>query len=116
MDLACQERFQAALRTHGLVACGTSPAPGHPAGDGLERSLRDLRRFEHVARRVGGAPFYDALLTGAGEALCSSPGMPAPQAMQRLRSIEILCGPERALVMMDRVSGPHALSASMPRA
>jgi hypothetical protein len=85
VDLACQKRFQAALRTHGLVAGGTSPAPGHPAGDGLERSLRDLRRFEHVARRVGGAPFYDALLTGAGEALCSSPGMPAPQAMQRLR-------------------------------
>lgn len=110
MDLACQERFQSVLRTQGLYAGGTCPLPNAPAWDGLEQSLRDIRRFEHTARQIGGAPFYDAVLTSAAEALRLPSSALAPQVMRHLRAVEILCGPERALAM---IGGPEMLDDRM---
>ena len=76
----------------------------------LEEAARDLRRLEIGARAVGGAAPLDALLR-ATAAMVAELGADSPlSAIERARLIEILAGPEAALVLL--AGAGHAWAAS----
>lgn len=106
VDAACRVRFEAALQTD-MVASLELVADGEPeAVERLETAARELRRFEHVARRVNGSDHYDRLLRRTAGLLAPRGSDSADTRIDRLRLAEILLGPEQALAMLNAMAVP----------
>ena len=80
------------------LAGGLPQAPGDIAA--LETAARDIRRFEHVARRISGSDHYDRLLRNMINTLGPNTADDSDSRVDRLRLAEILLGPEKALQML----------------
>nr|WP_321984003.1 hypothetical protein [uncultured Lichenicoccus sp.] len=100
LDLACRTRFADELEQGLLAPIGLASGPVESASqDRLEACARDLRAIETVARQIGGATTYDALLQQAADAVATAAeaGMLSP--MRHVRLIELLQGPEAAYAL-----------------
>ena len=112
LDQACRARFSDELEQGLLGPVGTASAPVEAAAQGrLEACTRDLRAIETVARQVGGAAAYDALLQQAADAvaLAARAGLLTP--MRQVRLVELLQGPEAALALY-RAAAPALVAGS----
>jgi len=99
-DAKCRERFVAELDSQLLAPAGSLAGAAGDMVAAIEATARDLRRFEMVARQVGGGEAYDRQLRRAAEALKPHAGEAAETFMDRVRLVEILQGPEAALALM----------------
>lgn len=100
VDGACRSQFQSMLQDQVLnrLAGGLPRSPDDIAS--LETAARDIRRFEHVARRISGSDHYDRQLRTTIAGLRPSAGDDSDSRVDRLRLAEILLGPEQALQML----------------
>ncbi len=97
IDTASRKQFSTAMETHILhPAAMIAEADDHQIAS-MEASARDLRRFEVIARRLGGAEHYDRQLKGAATELRPKQGELVQTMIDRIRLIEILLGPEAAI-------------------
>lgn len=85
-------QFGAAVQTHITAQLARVPDPADVVG--MEQVARDLRRVEVEARRLGGGNGYDQQLREAADGVMSATGW---SRSDRVRMIEILAGPARAL-------------------
>jgi hypothetical protein len=97
LDEVCRARFARGVR-EALVAPLTtaSVAVDGPAQTALESSARELRKLETMARKVGDAAGYDALLRTASDAVLAAADAGTLTPMRKCRLIEILAGSEAA--------------------
>ncbi len=63
-------------------------------------AARDVRRFEHVARRINRSDHYDRQLRGTIDGLARRAADDNEARVDRLRLAEILLGSEKALQML----------------
>ncbi len=109
-DAACRQRFETDM-AHCIAAALDLFDGGTPGGEAmlLEATMRDLRKFEAVARRFGGGPGYDRGLSDAATALArpflSAAAPSGAIACNVARSIEILAGPEAGLAFLTSQPG-----------
>jgi hypothetical protein len=96
IDAASRQQFSQALDSDVLRPAGQIVGADDAQIAALEQAARDLRRFETIARRIGGADHYDRSLKQAASALKPSPDDPMPTVIDRIRLIEILQGSEVA--------------------
>ena len=98
IDATARARFAADLDSQLL-----GPAASLATADieALERSSRDLRRYETQARQLGGADQYDRALQQAATRLHPRPGDTGDAVIDRVRLVEILQGPEAALALLS---------------
>ena len=97
LDRACRARVADEIE-HALVGpigSATAPVQGVEQ-ERFEACARDLRAIETVARRIGGAAEYDALLSQAANAVSEAAGAGLLTVMRQIRLVEILQGPEAA--------------------
>ena len=100
VDSACRTQFETLLQDR-MVSRLTDGLPQAPADiAALETAARDIRRFEHVARRISGSDHYDRLLRNMINNLGPNAGDDSDSRIDRLRLAEILLGPEKALQML----------------
>ena len=105
LDTACRTQFQALLQETVVDRLATGLPEEASALAGLEAAARDVRRFEHVARRINGSDHYDRQLRATIDGLVPR-GADANEArVDRLRLAEILLGPEKALQMLTEAEG-----------
>ena len=100
IDTSSRERFSKSLDTELLLPASKLAGASDAAVEQVESSARDLRKFETVARRLGGAEHYDRLLRQAAEALMPQSGEDMATTVDRVRLVEILRGSEAAAAMM----------------
>lgn len=100
IDTSSRQHFTAALDTALLQPAQSIAEADDAQISGLESAARDLRRFEAIARRLGGADHYDRHLKSATSALKPQPDEPVQTTVDRIRLIEILRGPEAAAAAM----------------
>ncbi len=100
IDTSSRERFSKSLDTELLQPASKLAGASDAAVEQFETSARDLRKFETVARRLGGAEHYDRLLRQATETLKPQSGEDSATTVDRVRLIEILRGSEAAAAMM----------------
>jgi len=100
VDSACRGRFQALLQdtVAGRLSAGLPQTPHDVAT--LEAAARDLRRFEHVARRISGSDHYDRQLRALVSGLAPDKADDPQARVDRLRLAEVLLGPEQAMQML----------------
>ena len=101
LDTANREKFSRAIDGQLLAPAETLADATDEAVLTLETTARDLRRFEGVARRLGGAEHYDTRLRDAATALKPRGDDNAQTVIDRVRLIEILQGPEVAMRAMS---------------
>jgi hypothetical protein len=99
-DAKCRERFVAELDSQLLAPAGSLAGAAGDMVAAIEATARDLRRFEMVARQVGGGEAYDRQLRRATEMLQPRPDESPATFVDRVRLIEILQGPEAALAVL----------------
>jgi hypothetical protein len=100
LDAACRVRFAEGIEA-GLVAPLTT-ASGAMDGAGqtdMERCARDLRTFETVARKMGGAVTYDQLLDRAAESVQAAAAAGTLTPIRKFCLVEILSGSDVATAM-----------------
>lgn len=97
LDASSREKFSVALEAAVMRPAATLAAADDDQVAGLEAAARDLRCYEQIARRLGGATHYDQRLRAAAENLLPRPSDPPATVVDRIRLIEILQGPEAAL-------------------
>ena len=99
LQSACRERFSEDLRARVLtrLAAGVEPCDAAAQAE-VENAARDLRRFEHASRQLGGEPF-ERMLWEAADLLKAGAG----PMVDRLRVIEILLGSDYARTMLSRL-------------
>jgi hypothetical protein len=112
-DEACRERFLAGVEAQLMLPAGQMMAAAtvsDAAVQALENGARQLRGLEQVGRRLGAGSAYDKALATMMEAL----GRLAPMAgagagdlrrMDLARTVEILCGPDAAMRMLEASGG-----------
>jgi hypothetical protein len=100
IDSSSRQQFAAALDAQLLLPAQSIVEANDSQIIGLETAARDLRRFEAIARRLGSGEHYDRHLKGAAAALKPQPNEPVQTAVDRMRLIEILRGPEAAAAAM----------------
>lgn len=101
LDASCRARFADALTEDLLAplqAISGTPAPDVPPR--LETAARHLRALEMVARRLGSAATYDALLRQTAMAVRGVATDAGLQLADTVRLVEILAGPEAALPLL----------------
>lgn len=101
LDASCRAQFADALTKELLAplqAMTTAPATDAPPE--LEGAARNLRALETVARRLGGAGTYDALLRQTADAVQSLTADAGLSPVDTVRLVEILAGPEAALALL----------------
>lgn len=104
MDAACRRRFADAMQAELLEPMAVLP-PGADAAavERLEATARALRGFEGEARRISAAPQdYDALLRDAAAVVEAFDDRGGFTRADRVRMVELLAGPERAVALLDR--------------
>ena len=100
VDDACRGQFQVLLRDTVATRLESGLPRTPEAVAVLEGAARDVRRFEHTARRITGSDHYDKQLRGLVGALVPDGTDDAEARVDRLRLAEILLGPEKALQML----------------
>ncbi|MFO1023560.1 MAG: hypothetical protein U1E70_00130 [Acetobacteraceae bacterium] len=102
LDQDCQTVF-----TSGLTRDFLPPlqAPAAPV-ERLEEVARSLRVLEAEARTLGNAAVYQDQLTEAVAALETPPPHGGLALHDRVRLLELLAGPERALALLEREGDP----------
>lgn len=100
IDASSREKFTEAMDLRLLRPAATLAEADDREAEELEAAARDLRRFEGVARRLGGAEHYDGSLRAAAAALKPRSGEPLQTIIDRVRLIEILQGSEAAAAAM----------------
>ncbi len=110
LDASCRARFANALEAEVLQPLQSAD---RILEDGavvaLEAAARSLRSLERAARRIGGGASYDGLLRRTVEEVGSGAAGRALEAVDRVRLVEILAGPEQALKLLEaarRSDGP----------
>jgi hypothetical protein len=101
VDTASRKQFSQALAHELLEPARALVGATDEAVIRLERSARDLRRFEMIARRLGGGDHFDRNLKQAAAALAPQPDEPRATLIDRIRLIEILQGPEAAIAAIQ---------------
>jgi len=105
LDVACRRRFVGQLGDILLAPldrCATTASATEV--ETLETNARELRRFEAASRRLGGGETYDAALRAAANRIAALNGSGADAGLtlaDRARLVEIICGPEAALALLD---------------
>ncbi len=98
-DTLCRRRFDHAVAETLQQASVVLEAELDDAVlDNLERTARDLRRLESAGRRLGSAEHYDATVLSVS-ARFRDPRSGLGLA-DRVRLVEILCGPDEALALL----------------
>ncbi len=100
IDTTSREKFSEALDGRLLRPAEALADADDAQVCALEAAARDLRRFEGVARRLGGADHYDNSLRAAAGALKPRGDEPPQTMVDRVRLIEILQGAEAAAAAM----------------
>lgn len=100
IDASSREKFSEALDGRLLRPAAELAEADDTQVSQLEAAARDLRRFEGVARRLGGADHYDNSLRAAAGALKPRGDEPIQTVIDRVRLIEILQGAEAAAAAM----------------
>ncbi len=95
-----RQQFTAALDSQLLLPAQSIVDADDTQIGALESTARDLRRFEAIARRIGGADHYDRHVKAALAALKPQPDEPVQTMVDRIRLIEILRGAEAAAAAM----------------
>ena len=96
----CLGRFgRAATATMAQMGAVLLTGSDDGAVGALETAARDLRRLETAGRRLGGGEQYDAILN-AISATVRAEGRTLDLA-DRVRLVEILCGPDAALALLN---------------
>ncbi len=72
----------------------------------IEACARDLRRLETAGRKLGSGDRYDSMLADAAEMLRDQPGDLG--LADRVRLVEILAGPEKAMALLSAASSRSA--------
>ena len=102
IDAGCRKRFASAIETELLQPLAE---PGGALSDAavmsMEEAGRGLRRLEQAARRIGGGSTYDTLLRQTTDTIANEETAAALGLVDRVRMVEILAGPERALALLD---------------
>ena len=102
LDADCKARFAwglqdelpAPLQDSG-IASGSNDIPA------LEAVARGLRVLETEGRLVGSGAGYDRLLASAAETIKDNAMLDRLSPVDQIRLVEILCGPEAALAMLN---------------
>jgi hypothetical protein len=100
VDTACRESFGAEINDLFLEPCAGIATADGAAIDAFEDTARTLRRYESVARKFGGAEFYDQQLKLAAQAVSPRPDESTKTRVSRIRLIEILRGADVAAAAM----------------
>lgn len=106
LDRDCQELFARGLTTQFLqpleAAADGAPAPV----ERLEEVARGLRVLEAEGKAIGDSAVYREQLATAASMLEELPPAHGAGLHDRVRLLEILAGPERALALLEREAGP----------
>ncbi len=100
IDMASREQFNEAMTGKLLVPAEALAQANDAEVAQLETAARDLRRFEGIASRLGGAEHYSSKLKAAAGALKPRDGETMQVTVDRVRLIEILQGSEAAAAAM----------------
>ena len=101
LDASCRSRFADALTEDLLAPLQAMTArPDPDAPPRLEAAARHLRALETVARRLGSAATYDALLRQTAVAVRGIAADAGLQLADTVRLVEILAGPDSALPLL----------------
>lgn len=106
LDERCRARFSDALKSgllaplHLLAKCRAGTPTAAQATE-LERAARDIRRFEHAARQLGGGAAYDEALRAAAEQVEALSRDAGQTLADRVRLVEILADSEQALAVLE---------------
>jgi hypothetical protein len=101
LDASCKARFAAGLEAELLAPLRSlGVAPDRAAINGLEAAARSLRILELEARAVGSGATYDILLRQATDVIKGSAVRERLAAVEQIRLVEFLAGPEVALAML----------------
>lgn len=101
VDIVCRENFATEIGSQLVDPCARIATVDEGAIEGFENTARTLRRYEAVARRFGGAEFYDQQILGAAQSLTPRRGETAMARASRIRLIEILRGSDAAAAAMQ---------------
>lgn len=101
VDTVCRENFATEIGSRLIDPCATIATADEGAIEGFENTARTLRRYEAVARRFGGAEFYDQQILGAAQSLTPRRDETAMARVSRIRLIEILRGSDAAAAAMQ---------------
>jgi hypothetical protein len=104
VDIVCRENFAAEIGSRLVTPCSKIATADEGAIEAFENTARTLRRYETVARKFGGAEFYDQQMLGATQALTPRRDETAMARVSRLRLIEILRGSDAAAAAMQGLS------------
>ncbi len=108
VDEACRERFLAGAEAALVAPAGRLLAAAQVTDaevDALEAGARQLRNLQSAGRRLGNAPAYDRALAGLSDAMTQlAPAASGGAGLRRMdlaRTVEILCGAEAALRVLQ---------------
>lgn len=101
VDTVCRENFATEIGSRLIDPCAMIATADEGAIEGFENTARTLRRYEAVARRFGGAEFYDQQVLGAAQSLTPRRDETAMARVSRIRLIEILRGSDAAAAAMQ---------------
>jgi hypothetical protein len=105
LDAACKARFVSALQDDLLAPLQHRDVRLFPADiAALEATARGLRVLETEARAVGSGTTYDLVLRKAVEAIKDNTMQDRLTLVDQVRLVEILCGSDAALAMLDQSS------------
>ena len=103
-DTLCLGRFgRAATATMAQVGVTLLTGDDDAAVSALETAARDLRRLETAGRRLGSGEQYDAMLHALSAAVRTTDR--SLELADRVRLVEILCGPDAALALLEEPAG-----------
>lgn len=97
LDAGCRARFESGLRDELLAPLEAPSADLCPPE--LEKAARGLRLLGTEARKAGSGAAYDAMLEQAAGKLTGDVAADRLTAVERMRLIEILAGPDAALAL-----------------
>jgi hypothetical protein len=99
LDAFCRNRFVDLLAEQVLAPIDRIAGADDSTIDGFEQDARALRRFDLVARKLGGGPSYDLALRASAEKLRPRADDSATTRIDKLRLAEILLGSAAAAGM-----------------
>ncbi len=104
VDTACRNSFSAEVASQLLEPCSSIATADSKSVEGFEDTARALRRYEAVAKKIGGTEFYDRQLGSAAQALRPRSGEDIQARVTRVRLIEILRGSDAAAAALQAMA------------
>jgi hypothetical protein len=103
LERDCQVRLTASVTNDFIAPLQASISDRADAdAEGLEETARALRLLETVGRSIGSTAVYQAIMAPAADAIEATPPMGGIRLADRVRLLEILAGPDRALALLER--------------